>query len=109
LTLSFLNASGFAAPATSFNVQAVTPPTIVTTPALNFITGIASVGTQTVITLSYTHNFFVNGTVWLTLPNYFGMNGLDIANAGIPNPYNITAVSTVNNTITINSTRKCRS
>ena len=101
-TLAYLNASGFAAPATSFNVQAVTPPTVVTTPAINFITGIASVGTTTVITLAYTHNFFVNGTVWLTIPNYFGMTGLDIAVAGVPNPYIITAVSTANNTITIN-------
>jgi hypothetical protein len=100
-TIPFLNSSGFASPATSFSAQVVTPPSVVTTPAINFITAISSVGTSTTITLAYAHNFFVNGTVWLTIPSYFGMQGLDLAVAGIPNPYIITAVNTTLNTITL--------
>ena len=98
-TIPYLNASGFAAGATSFSARVVDP--LLTTPSLGQITAIQSVGTQTVITLAAKTNIFVGATVWITLTQPWGMPQLNIAGAGIPDPYQVTAVNTNTNQITI--------
>lgn len=66
------------------------------TPRHRFITKIASSGTSTVVTLSVTHFYVVGEDVRLVVPSAWGMNQL---NGQIGT---ITAIDTVNNTITLN-------
>ena len=60
------------------------------------ITKIASSGTSTVITMSVTHGMVVGQEVRLVVPTAWGMNALN-GQLGV-----ITAISTANNTITVN-------
>ena len=109
-TIPYLDMSGFAAGATSFNAQVVQAPTLLTYPANNFITKIVQ-GTTTTIQLAYTHNFFVgqapgggSGQVFLTIPTQYGAQGLNKAGYGDPQPWTITAINgALPNSITINA------
>lgn len=65
-------------------------------PKHRFITKIASSGTSTVVTLSVTHQFTVGQEIRFVVPTTWGMNELN-GQLGL-----ITAISTTNNTITVN-------
>lgn len=101
-TLPNLPAAGFAAGATSFNVQPVNLFPVI--PRANFITAAQSVGTQTVLELSYTHNYWIGMTLTLTIPTNFGVGWN--ATGAATSVYTVTATgATLNgstNTITIN-------
>jgi len=109
-TIPYLDASGFAAGATSFHAQVVQPPTIVTFPSANLITKII-MGTSTTIQFAFTHNFFVglapgggSGQVFLTIPSEYGAQGLNKTQYGSSEAWTITAVNqALPNSITINA------
>jgi len=109
-TIPYLDASGFAAGATSFHAQVVYPLSQITFPANNLITKIIT-GLTTTIQLAVTHNYFVglapgggSGQVDLTIPAEYGAQGLNRQEYGNPNPWTITAINTVlPNSITINA------
>lgn len=87
--------TGFGANATAGNYRIVNASNRYY-PKRRFITKIASSGTSTVITLSVTHQFTVGQEVRLIVPTAWGTNELN-GQLGI-----ITAISTTNNTITVN-------
>ena len=91
--LSFLNASGFAAPATAVTARRI-PFDPLYSPRRRFITGITQ-ATSAVVTLSVTHGYAVGEKIRFNVPSEFGMtqiNGL----AGT-----ITAINTTTNTVTV--------
>lgn len=91
--LSYLDSSGFAAAATAGTVRRV-PFDARYYPRRRFITGITA-ATSAVITLSVTHGFTAGQAVRIKVPSGWGMTEIDDLIG------NITAVSTANNTITV--------
>lgn len=91
--LSYLDASGFAAAATAGTIRRV-PFDPRFYPRNRRITGI-SAATSAVITLSVTHGFTAGQSVRIKVPSEFGMIEMDELLG------NITAISTANNTITV--------
>jgi len=91
--LSYLDASGFAAAATAGTIRRV-PFDPRFYPRNRRITGI-SAATSAVITLSVTHGFTAGQAVRIKVPSDFGMIEIDDLIG------NITAVSTANNTVTV--------
>ena len=90
--LSFMGAPGSAA--TGGSIQQILYPNI-WTPTANYITAITK-ASSAVVTLSVTHGYVVGQYITFTVPAAFGMvemNGLT---------GKITAVDTVNNTVTVN-------
>jgi hypothetical protein len=92
--LKYLNNSGFAADSTSgfYRIVNASPRYY---PRNRFITAITA-ATSAVVTLSVTHGFTAGQTVRFVVPSAFGMTQMD----GLLGT--ITAVSTANNTITVN-------
>lgn len=91
--LKYLDNSGFAADATSGSYRIVNASSRYY-PRSRFITAITQAASA-VITLSVTHGYTVGQAVRITVPSAFGMTEID----GLLG--NITAVSTANNTITV--------
>lgn len=91
--LSYLDSSGFAAAATAGTVRRV-PFDARYYPRRRFVTGITA-ATSAVITLSVTHGFTAGQAVRIKVPSGWGMTEMDNLIG------NITAVSTANNTITV--------
>lgn len=91
--LSYLNSSGFSAAATAATIRRI-PFDPRYYPSNRYITGI-SAATSAVITLSVTHGFTAGQAVRIKVPSGWGMTEMD----GLLG--NITAVSTANNTITV--------
>lgn len=91
--LSYLDSSGFAAAATAGTVRRI-PFDARYYPANRYITKITQ-ATSAVITLSVTHGFTAGQSVRIIVPDDFGMTEMNGLLA------NITAVSTANNTITV--------
>lgn len=91
--LDFLDASGFAAAASAGTVRRV-PFDARYYPRNRFITGI-SAAASAVITMSVTHGFTAGQAVRIKVPSGWGMTEIDDLIG------NITAVSTANNTITV--------
>lgn len=91
--LKYLNSSGFAADAVdgSYRIIPFDPRYY---PRRRFITGLTQ-ASSAVITLSVTHGFTVGQAVRIVVPAAFGMTEID----GLIG--NITAISTANNTITV--------
>lgn len=92
-TLGYLDASGFAAVATAGFVRKV-PNNPIYSPQANRVTGITAANPM-VVTLAVTHGMSVGETVRLNVSSDFGMVEAD----GLLGE--ITAVSTANNTITL--------
>lgn len=92
-TLGYLDASGFAAPATAITARRI-PNNPSYVPAQNWITKITQAA-QAVVTLSVTHNLAVNDQVRLIVPSAYGMVQADQQVA------KVVAVSTANNTVTL--------
>ncbi len=92
-TLAFLDSSGFAAAATAGSIRRV-PFDPRFYPRNRRITAI-SAATSAVVTLSVTHGFTAGQAVRIKVPSDFGMIEIDELIG------NITAVSTANNTITV--------
>lgn len=92
--LSYLDSSGFAAAATAGFVRKV-PNNPIFAPAKNFITNISSSGTSSVVTLSVTHGLSVGEIVGFRVTSDNGMSEMNNLEG------QITAVSTANNTITV--------
>jgi hypothetical protein len=93
-TLGYLDSSGFATDSGAFSFSVINPDWA-WYPRVRLITKITQ-ASQAVITFSVTHNFVVGQLIRIKVPAAFGMpqiNGL----VG-----QITAVSTANNTITVN-------
>jgi hypothetical protein len=92
--LKYLNNSGFAADSTSgfYRIVNASPRYY---PRNRFITAITA-ASSAVVTLSVTHGFTAGQTVRFVVPSAFGMTQMD----GLLGT--ITAVSTANNTITVN-------
>lgn len=87
--------TGFGANATAGNyIQINADPRFY--PRRRFITKIASSGLSTVVTMSVTHQFTIGQAVRLLIPSGWGMTAL---NGRIGT---VTAISTANNTITLN-------
>ena len=91
--LSYLDSSGFAGSCTAGNVRRI-PNDPRYAPAKNWITGI-SAAAQAVVTLSITHGLVIGDRVRLSVPSIFGMSQAD----GLSGK--VTAVSTANNTVTL--------
>lgn len=91
--LSYLDSSGFAAVATAGFVRKV-PNNPIYAPRLNYITAITAANPM-VVTLAVTHGLSVGQRVSLRVDSEFGMVEADGLSA------DITAVSTANNTITL--------
>lgn len=94
ITLGYLDASGFAAPATAAIIRKVYYDPIYY-PARRFITKISK-ATSAVVTLSVTHGYTVGQRIVFNIPAAFGMVELN----GLRGE--ITAVDLTNNTITVN-------
>jgi hypothetical protein len=91
--LGYLDASGFAAPATAVQARRV-PNNPIYFPERNFITNITQAASA-VVTLSVTHGMSVGGKVRFNVTSDNGMTEID----GLIGE--ITAVNTTNNTITV--------
>ena len=92
-TLAYLDASGFAAAASAGTIRRI-PFDPRFYPSNRRITGI-SAATSAVITLNVTHGFTAGQAVRIKVPSDFGMIEMDNLVG------NITAISTANNTITV--------
>lgn len=91
--LKYLDSSGFAAAATAGSYRIINADSRYY-PRSRYITAISK-ATSAVITLSVTHGFTAGQAVRIVVPDEFGMTEMD----GLLG--NITAVSTANNTITV--------
>ena len=93
-TLAYLDSSGFAAAATAGYVRKVQYDPIYY-PRRLFVTGITKAASA-VVTLSVTHGLTVGQRVVFNIPSQFGMTQMN----GLRGQ--ITAISTANNTVTVN-------
>jgi len=93
-SIGYLDASGFAAPATAGSFRRVSTPPMFA-PRRKFITKITKAASA-VVTLSVTHGYQVGEKVRFNIPAALGMVEMD----GLIGE--ITAISTANNTITVN-------
>ena len=96
--LKYLNNSGFAANCVASGADAffrIVPSDPRYYPRRRFITAISSSGTSSIITMSVTHGFVAGEAIRVIVPSAFGMTQMN----GLIG--NITAVSTANNTITV--------
>jgi len=93
-SIGYLDASGFAAAATAGVSRRVTTPPMFF-PRRRFVTAITQAASA-VVTMSVTHGYSVGELVRFNVPAAFGMTEID----GLLGE--ITAVSTANNTITVN-------
>jgi len=92
-TLGYLDASGFASPATAGFVRRI-PNNPLYVPSVNYITGITQAN-PAVVTLSITHNLVVGDKVKLHVSDAYGMSQAE----GVVGT--VSAVDTANNTITL--------
>lgn len=93
-TLGYLNAGGFAAPATAILSRRL-PAAELVRPAFHYITAVTQAA-QAVVTFSVTHNYQLGELIYFRVPNDMGMVELD-GQVG-----RVVAVSTANNTVTVN-------
>ncbi len=91
--LPYLNAAGFAAPASAAIVRRI-PNEPIYYPRRRFITGITQAA-QAVVTLSVTHGYTVGQRITMVVPSQFGMTQMNGIRA------RIVAINTSTNTITI--------
>lgn len=105
--LTYLDASGFAAPATAGVVVPITNYGSAVSPFTGAITSIVSSGTQTLVQTSVAQNFQVGQMYQFSIPSlYGGMQQLNL-NTGRYTPsnlggYEVTAYDAATNTITLN-------
>jgi len=101
-TLLGLNSSGFATPATSFQVRRVSP-SLPVNPQTLYVTNITQ-ASQGVVTVSQAHNYQVGQLIEFTIPAVFGMTQLNNFNQPSSKPIVITAITTYGFTINVNTT-----